>query len=83
MGNALTKEQVVAAFEEAAPRTKWCPLGRLIEESEHGAVIEDRVADQVRYSAATVSRVLKSLGFPPMTPNTISNHRKGTCRCPR
>jgi len=86
MGTKLTRQQVEAAFEEAARTDSMCKLGQLIRDHEFGEVIAAKVADQARYSGTTVSRVLRGLdlgGFEPPSPEVVNKHRKGTCRCPR
>lgn len=72
-----------AAFAAAVKEDNLCNLGRLLDscESDVRTVLETKVSDELHYSAATIARVLKGLGFPPVSPETISKHRKSACRC--
>jgi hypothetical protein len=76
-----TKADVEAAFVAARKQDSYCAMGKIIAESEFGDVITAKVEDEVGYSAATISRVLKGLGFPPVSKDVISKHRRGICRC--
>lgn len=78
---ALSKKEIEDAFAEAVKADNQCGLGKIIAESPHGAVIAEKVADQLHYPATTISRVLKVLGFPSVSTETINKHRKGACRC--
>lgn len=77
----MKKEDVEAAFEEAVKKDRYCGIGKVIAEHEHGEVIRAKVEDEVHYSAAVISRVLKSLGVGVVSSNLINTHRKGACRC--
>ena len=78
-----TKKTVEEAFEAAVKEDNLCNLGKVLAgvEADIRRVIESKVADDLHYSAATISRVLKGLGYPPVSSETISKHRKGACRC--
>lgn len=79
----LTPVGVERAFEEAVSQDTLCSLGRMLNGcgSDVRAVIETKVKDDLHYSAATIARVLKGLGFPPVSPETITKHRRSLCRC--
>jgi hypothetical protein len=79
--SVYTKKDIEQAFEAAVQKDNLCPVGKIIAESEHGDVIAAKVADQLHYSAAVISRVLKNLDFPVTSSETIQKHRKGACRC--
>lgn len=76
-----TKSEIAAAFEAAKKQVSMCNVGRIIAEHEAGALIKEKIDDNLGYSAATISRVLKGLGFPPVSSNAINSHRKRACRC--
>lgn len=79
----LSRKAVEDAFEAAVQEDSLCSLGRLLKGAEPDVrkVIESKVADDLRYSAATISRVLKGLGFPIVSAEMITKHRRGNCRC--
>lgn len=77
----ITRRAIEEAFEAAVKKDNLCNLGKIIAESEHGSVIEEKVKDDLNYSGATISRVLKGLGFPPVSTEMVNKHRKGACRC--
>lgn len=77
----VTKAQIDDAFSEAVKMDNRCNLGKVLDATEHRKAIEAKVADDLNYSSATISRVLKQLGFPPVSSETVSKHRKGACRC--
>jgi hypothetical protein len=83
MSEKPTKKSVEDAFAAAVKEDNLCNLGRLLAEvdPEVRKVIEAKVQDTLHYSAATISRVLKGLGFPPVSSESVSKHRKGACRC--
>lgn len=72
-----------AAFTAAVKDDNRCNLGRLLDSVEEDvkAVLTAKIADDLHYSSATIARVLKALDFPAVSPETISKHRKGLCRC--
>lgn len=76
-----TVAAVEAAFEEALKKDNLCPVGKIIEEHEAGSVIAAKVKDELHYSAATIARVMKGLGFPPLSTEAINKHRRSACRC--
>lgn len=78
-----SKNDVEAAFAEAVKEDRLCSLGRLLAETdpEIRKVIESKVADSLNYSAATIARVLKGLGFPVISSEMVTKHRRGSCRC--
>jgi len=79
----LTPKNVERAFEEAVSQDTRCSLGRMLDgcEPDVRKVIDTKVADDLHYSAATIARVLKGLGFPPVSAETITKHRRSLCRC--
>lgn len=77
----VTKKALEDAFAAERKKETMCPLGKIITEHEHGAVLADKVADTLTYSAATIARVMKNFGFPHVSTETINKHRKRTCRC--
>jgi len=79
--NTSARAEIEAAFEAVRKQENLCSLGRVIAEHEAGDVLASKVNDTLHYSAATVSRVLKGLGLPSISPETINHHRKGICRC--
>ena len=76
-----SKQEIEKAFADAVQKDNLCPIGKVILQSEHGKIIGDKVADDLHYSAAVIARVLRGLGFPPISPESINRHRKGACRC--
>ena len=76
-----TKQEIEAAFEAAVSADRFCSLGKVIAEHEHGAVIKAKVDDDVTYSSRVISRVLRNLGIGSFGIETIQKHRKGDCRC--
>lgn len=76
-------EAVEEAFREAVVEDNRCSFGRLLDsvDADVRVVVEAKVADDLHYSAATISRVLKGLGFPPISAEMITKHRRGNCRC--
>lgn len=81
--STLTRKTVEDAFEAAVQEDSLCSLGRLLKgvDDDVRKVIESKVADDLHYSAATISRVLKGLGFPVVYSEMITKHRRGNCRC--
>lgn len=79
--SVYTAKDIENAFKEAVVADRYCSLGKIIAESEHGAIIAAKVDDNMHYSAAVIARVLKALDFPPLSPEMINKHRKGACRC--
>lgn len=81
--STLTRKTVEDAFEAAVQEDSLCSLGRLLKgvDDDVRKVIESKVADDLHYSAATISRVLKGLGFPVVSSEMITKHRRGNCRC--
>lgn len=79
----INRAAMEAAFDEAAKIDNRCNLGKLLDglEADVRRVLESKVENDLVYSAATISRVLKGLGFPPVSSETISKHRRGACRC--
>lgn len=76
-----TREEVERAFEDAVSENRYCSLGKVIAESEHGDIIKSKVDDNLHYSAAVIARVLKRMGYPPISSVQISKHRQGVCKC--
>lgn len=81
MQKELTAEDVEAAFANAGPvpGKGLCPVGTII--AEHPA-LEPKIMDVEHYASSFVQRVLKGLGFK-VSDHTITEHRKGGCRCPK
>lgn len=77
----VSREDMERAFEDAVAENRYCRLGNIIVNDPNGEVIGAKVADQVHYSAAVISRVLKKLGYPPISTHLIVDHRKGDCKC--
>lgn len=77
----VTKKDIESAFEEAVKLDRYCSLGKVIAEHEHGATIKAKVDDEVTYSSRVISRVLKNLGIGSFGIETIQKHRKKDCRC--
>lgn len=79
----VSLKELEAAFAAAVKEDNLCNLGKLLDSvgGDVRTVIDAKVRDDLHYSAATISRVLKGLGFPPVSSETISKHRKGACRC--
>lgn len=73
---------IEAAF--AAAVDERCTFGKILgnTEPEVRKIIQSKVDDELRYSAAVIARVLKGLGFPTVSDKAINMHRRGTCRCP-
>jgi hypothetical protein len=74
----LSSKQIEDAFTDAIKDDIYCHLGKMLSDSPDLAA---KVMDVTRYSANVVARVLKGLGYPPVSPGMITNHRRGTCRC--
>lgn len=78
---SASKAEIEAAFADAVKDNSKCKVGRIVADSEYGDVIEAKIEDDLHYSAAVISRVLKGLGYGPLSSEAINKHRKGACRC--
>lgn len=84
-----SKEDIEAAFDSEVSgvrrNSEFCTLGQLLVDlpRDRAAVINTKVKDQAHVSAATIARVFKKLGLPPVSDRTIRQHRQGICRCPK
>lgn len=78
-----TKEAVEAAFAEAVKEDTLCPVGKVLVDAgpEVRKVLEQKLADNLHYSTRLIVRVLKGLGYPPISPDSMNRHRKNECRC--
>jgi hypothetical protein len=81
MSATRSKAEIEAAFAEAVKDNSMCKVGRIVAESENGDVIAAKIEDDLHYSAAVIARVLKGLGYGPLSSEAINKHRHGTCRC--
>lgn len=79
----IDSKALEAAFTDASAKDQRCNFGRLLDTCEPDVrkVIEDKVKDDLHYSAALIARVLKGMGFPSVSSDAISAHRKSACRC--
>lgn len=79
----ITSQDMEAAFAAATMQDNRCPVGRLYDSVDEATrrVLEAKVEDTAHISAAIIVRVLKGLGFPPISTETVTRHRKGACRC--
>jgi hypothetical protein len=78
-----SKSEIEAAFEAATAQDSLCNVGKMLRDVDPEArkVIQSKLDDEIRYSGAVISRVLKGLGLPPVTGEGVSKHRRGACRC--
>lgn len=81
MTSTMSREDLEQAFEEAVADKRYCSLGKIIANDPNGEVIAAKVADNVHYSSAVIARVLKKLGYPPVSSVLITKHRQDACRC--
>lgn len=80
-----SKAEVEAAFAEVArEERKLCNLGRQLasQPDDLREVFEAKVADVSHYGSETIAKTLKRFGII-VSKDTVNQHRKGTCRCPR
>lgn len=77
----VSQADMELAFEEAVAQNRYCSLGRIIAEDPNGPVIKAKVEDNLHYSSAVISRVLKKLNYPPVSADLITKHRNHGCRC--
>ena len=80
MTKQLTAADIEAAFADAVPKSRLCRVGQIIEDNP---ALGPRIMAVETYSAKTISRVLKTLGFGNVADNTVTRHRKGDCCCPK
>lgn len=75
--------EIEAAFAAATEDKDLCNVAKMLRDVEPDVrkVIEAKIADEIHYSGAVISRVLKGLGLPPVSAEGVSKHRRGTCRC--
>lgn len=78
-----TKEQIEAAFAEATVTENRCALGKLLDSLDPPArkALQVKIDDNLQYSGTLISKVLKGLGFPPVSKDAVNRHRKHECRC--
>ncbi|MGH3502026.1 MAG: hypothetical protein ACRDQA_14255 [Nocardioidaceae bacterium] len=81
---SVKAETMETAFAAAVVDKGYCRLAQLvrsIEDEKSRQVLTEKVEDDLHYSGAVVARVLKQLGFPAISTEAVTKHRRGNCRC--
>ena len=64
------------------PSSRSCRVGQILSELDEKdqAILQDALADSMRWSSHALMNALKSRGLP-ISIHPILNHRRGLCRC--